>query len=116
MSTKHGLTETKELLDFGFKLQKAITDSFADGKLQTLIDAPKFLPALIAAPKAFGGINRVHLEIGDLDEFEKEELMAFVRERFDLPDESLEVLVEDTIDQILSLYKITMRYANLRRK
>jgi hypothetical protein len=115
MST-YGIKETKELLDFGFKLQSAITRSHEDGKFSPILDTPKFLPALLAAPRAFAGANLIPAELADLDDAEREELMAFVRERFELADRELEILIEDTLDLMLDLYRIANRYASLRRK
>jgi hypothetical protein len=110
----YGIKELKELLTFGFKLQKAIA-AVGDGKINVIVDAPKFLPALLAAPKAFGGIGIVLAEIKDLDEAERLELLAFVREEFDLSDDRLEELIEDTLGELLSLFKLAQRFAALRK-
>lgn len=109
-----GIKELKELLAFGFKLQKAIA-SLGDGKINVIVDAPKFLPALLSAPKAFGGIGLVLAEIKDLDEAEREELLAFVRDEFDLSDDRLEELIEDTLEELLSLFKLAQRFGALRK-
>lgn len=111
----YGIVELKELLAFGFKLQKAILSSLEDGKVNVLIDAPKFLPALLAAPKAFGGINLVSRELLDLTDEERAELVAFVSDEFDISNDQLEFLIEDTLDELLRLVKIAQRYANLRK-
>lgn len=111
----YGIKETKELLDFGFKLQNAIMGALEDKKINVVIDAPKFLPALIAAPKAINGINFVGRELADLDDVERKELSDFIRERFELSDASLEIIIEDTIDQILALAKIATRWAKYRK-
>lgn len=113
--TMYGITELKELLAFGFKLQKAILSSLEDGKVNVLLDAPKFLPALLAAPKAFGGINQVLKEIGDLTDAERAELVEYVSTEFDLADDQLEYLIEDTLEELLRLVKIAQRYAHLRK-
>ena len=112
----YGIEETKELLAFGFKFQKAITSSLEDGKVNMLTDAPKFLSALLAAPKAFGGIGVVPKELADLSVEEKAELMEFARGEFELADKELEQLIEDTLDLVLANYKLTMRWAASRKK
>jgi hypothetical protein len=112
----YGIKETKELLVFGFKLQKAISSSLEDGKINMITDAPKFLSALMSAPKAFGGINLVPKELADLNEEEREELMQLARDEFELSNKELEILIEDTFDLVLQNYKIAMRYAALRKK
>jgi len=111
----YGINETKELLTFGFKLQKAITGSLKDGKINMITDAPKFLSALLSAPKAFGGIGIVPKELADLSPEEKEELMDIARAEFELDNKDLEILIEDTFELVLQMYKIAMRYASLRK-
>lgn len=108
---KTGITETKELLDFGFDLQEAISSSLSDGKI-TLADAPTFFSTLMGSATAFGGIQKVTGELLDMDDTEKEELLSHVRSRFDLPDDVLEILIEDTIGSIMGLYQIALRWAN----
>ena len=111
---EYGIKETKELLEFGFKLQGAIVDAAADGQVN-LADAPLFFPPLMASVKAFGGIQGVSAELVNLDEVEKAELLDFVREKFDLPDDKLEMLIEDTIAATLDLVKLGGRWARFRK-
>lgn len=112
-----GTTELRELVAFGFELQKSITSSLEDGKIQFLSDAPKFLPAVMKAPKAFGGINLIMGEINTMSEEDRAEFMAWVRDEYEIEDNvSLEHLVEDTIDAILTIFKLSQRYAALVKK
>jgi len=111
---EYGIKETKELLDFGFKLSGAIMDASADGTVN-LTDAPLFFPPLMASVKAFGGIQGVSAELVDLDEVEKAELLDYVRGQFDLPDDQLEMLIEDTIALVLDLVKLGGRWAKYRK-
>lgn len=109
-----GIEESKELLTFGFDLQDSIIEALKDGKIN-LMDAPKFLKPLLSSGKAFGGINQVGAEILDLDNREKDELLGFVRQRFDLPDEMLEILIEDTLAEVLDLYKLALRWSSRKK-
>jgi len=111
---EYGIKETKELLEFGFKMQKAIVAAASDGKVD-LTDAPLFFPPLMASVKAFGGIQGVSAELLNLDDVEKKELLDFARESFDLPDDQLEMLIEDTIAEILDLVKLGGRWARFRK-
>ena len=112
-SANIGIQETKELLEFGFNLQDAVTKSLSDGKIN-LLDAPKFLGVIRSAGSAFSGIQKIKAELADVSVSEKEELMAFARERFDLPNHQLEVLIEDTIEEVLDLYKLAVRWSDSR--
>jgi len=111
---EYGIKETKELLDFGFKLQDAIVAASEDGTVN-FADLPTFFPPLMASPKAFGGIQGVGAELVNLDAAEKEELLAFARERFEIDDEGLEMLIEDTLAEVLDLVKLGGRWAKYRK-
>ncbi len=108
-----GIQETKELLEFGFNLQEAITKSLSDGKIN-LLDVPKFLGVIKTAGSAFSGINKIKAELADIAVSEKQELIEFARERFDLPNNQLEILIEDTLEEVLNIYKLATRWANSR--
>ncbi len=89
--------QTKEALSFLFDLSDAIRSSLAgDGKI-TISDAPKFLTPIRSAGKGIGGIQEVPKEISDLTEDELKDLTAFVSERFDIPNETLENKVENCL-------------------
>ena len=105
------LKETKELLEFGFALQEGIVKSLNDGKLN-ILDVPSFFKAALKAPAAIGGINLVGPELLDLQPEEKEALVVFAKEYIDLPDDELELLIEDTVEQVLNLYQLALRWKN----
>lgn len=111
MDKQIGIQETKELLDFGFKLQEGIISAMEDNKA-SLLDIPAFVPAIMSAPKAFANVHQVLAELKDLNSDERTELLEFARERFDLPDNDLEIIIEDTLEVILLNVKIATRWAN----
>ena len=110
-----GIQETKELLEFGFKLQQGIVNSLEDGKM-TGMDLPSFFPAIMSSTKGIGGIQKVGAELMDLTEEEKQELLTFVREKFDLPDDQLEELIEDTLHELLDIYRLAIRWSSKLKK
>ena len=89
--------ETTELLGFLFDLADATKASIQDDGKITFTDVPKFLAVAWKAPLAFGGIQEVPKELKELDAEGREAIMDYVRARFDLPDDQLEVLIEDTL-------------------
>lgn len=110
-----GIEELKELLGFGFKLQKAITESNEDGKI-TISDYHRFIGVAIAAPKAFAGIGSVPKEVKDIDEAEMQELLEFAKKEFSLADENLKELILDTLAAVLDIVQIAQRFGALRKK
>lgn len=109
-----GIQDTKELLIFGLDLQEAITVSLEDKKV-TLLDAPNFLKPLRSAVPAFGGLQNVKNELLDLDQNEKAQLEAIVKERFDLKDDHLEEIVERAITWALETYLLATDIGQYRK-
>lgn len=108
--TKIGIKETKELLTWIWDLTDAIEKSAADGKVDW-IDIPNFIPVAQSSVGAFAGIQKVGAELLDLDSQEQAQLMDFSRARFDLSDDQLELLIEDSIDQALGLIRLGRRWS-----
>lgn len=88
--------ETVELLDAIFGLADATRAALSDGKV-SISDAPYFFQPAFKLPTAIGGIEKVPRELADLSDAGRAEVMGYARERFDLPDDRLEVLIEETL-------------------
>lgn len=118
MSTEqeqYGIDAIKNLLDLGFKLHKGIASAMEDGKV-TILDLTAFMPAAFAAPKALSNINLAWLQLSDLDDAEREEILAWAREQFDLSDDELELLIEDTLQAVLNDVRVAARWAKRAKK
>jgi hypothetical protein len=94
---KQSTKETIEFLDFAFGLADATKQSLAsDGKIN-LFDVPNYVAVAFKAPAAFGGIELVPKELGQLKEEGRTEVLAYFENRFDLPNDELEALIERTL-------------------
>ncbi len=92
-----GTKETIEFLDFAFGLADATQKSLAsDGKIN-LFDVPNYVAVAFKAPAAFGGIENVPRELAELTDDERKEVIAYFEDRFDLPNDDLERLIENTL-------------------
>lgn len=105
-----GIKETKELLVWIWDLVEGIQKSAEDGQVN-FMDVPNFLPLIQSSTSAFGGIQKVTAEILDLDDAEQAEIVELARNRFDIPDDMLERRIEDSIDQALSILRLSQRWA-----
>lgn len=90
--------ETLEFLDFAFDTADAVQAAINDDGKITLKDAPKFFGPLWKMPAAIGGLQEIPKELADLTPDERAEILAFAKRRFDLPDDELEVLIEQTLE------------------
>jgi len=84
--------QTKELLDFaltfGNALGVALEDGFQVSDLLTL------MPSFVKLPKAIEGSGEIPTELKDLDDAEVAEIRDFIRQKFDIPDDKLEEVIE----------------------
>jgi hypothetical protein len=106
--------DTLEVLDFGFKTQEAISDSLADGKVG-LMDLPNVIKPLMVAGAAVDGFQNVKSELKTLSPEGKTIVFDFVRDRFDIPDNQLEVLIEETINEVIGDISVAFKWANYRK-
>lgn len=110
----HFMKETKELLKLGIEVQKAISDALEDGKVN-LLDLGEFIPVISSAGKAIDGIGKVKAELAAMTPEQKQELKDYVAKEFDLDNDKIELLIEDTINTVLELYELTKRWASYRK-
>jgi hypothetical protein len=103
-----------EVLDFGFKLQVAITDSLADGKVN-IFDIPNFFKVVGSANAAFQGIANVREEFTNLSKEGKIIVNDFVQDRFDLQNDALEALIKETIDTVVSIVAVSFKWIDYKR-
>jgi hypothetical protein len=110
---KHGIKETKELVKFGISVGESIDLSLADGKIG-LDDAMNFYNAVLSAGDAFKDISKVPAELGDLDQEERDELLAFVEAEFDIANDKLEAVIEEALKTALQVYKLVETVRGMR--
>ena len=109
-----GIKETKEILTFGFDLLEAILKSLEDKKFSIVTDAPRFVPVIFSAAKAFSGIELVKEELKDLTPEEQEELITELKARFDLKNDAVEILMEDVIDHVFLTVKLAKKFSAIK--
>lgn len=93
---KLGMTETKELVSFILSLGNGIGASLEDGKIG-VSDVSNFFGAMTLAGPALSGVNAIPGELSDMDDAEKEDLLAFVNEKFDIPQDNIEASIERSL-------------------
>ena len=104
-TTSYGVKESKELLKFSISIGEAIDLSLDNGKIG-LEDAMNFYNAVLAAGPAFDNISTVAKELSDLDEGEREELLAYAKDEFDISNDKIEAVVEEALATAMQVYKL----------
>lgn len=98
---KLGIQDLKEVLEFGLGFGTAYQAAIADGKFDWS-DAIHLIPLAQKAGPAIDNVQAVVEQIRDIDAEERAELEAIV-EKFDLPSERLEKLIEASLRSVLAV-------------
>ena len=97
MAETRGIEETKDILDFMFSFVEAVGKAKADGEM-SWSDARYFIDPVRKLFEAVDDIEEVLPEIEDLSEEEYDELVEYVKEKWDYDEENLDWIVDTAID------------------
>ncbi len=100
-----GIEETKDVVLFGVKFANAIIASFADGKI-TAGDIMNFINPMFKLPGAMSGLNRVPVELADLDENELTELIELVMDELECESPKAKKIVEESIRAMFAIFEL----------
>jgi len=94
---KRGIEETKDILDFVFSFVEAVGKAKEDGEM-SWSDARYFIDPVKKLFEAVDDIEDVLPEIDDLDEEEYDQLVEYVKEKWNYDDENLDWVVDTAIE------------------
>ena len=98
MAEEHrGIEEVKDVLDFMFSFIEAVGKARADGEM-SWSDARHFIDPVKKLFEAVEDIEEVLPEIEDLDETEYDELVEYVKSKWDYDEENLDWIVDTAIE------------------
>ena len=100
--------ELKEALVFMCALANSIGEVAEDGKLN-ISDATHLVPMLYKLPSAVDGMADIPSEVAEMDSEDIEELAQLVKDELDLPQDKVEMAIEDGIDLCLRLYALAQK-------
>lgn len=87
------MKETRELIIFVFELLNGVGHSLDDGKID-VFDSGNFIAALGALPPALNDATLIPSELSDMSDAQKQELVDLAIERFDIPQDNVEMYIE----------------------
>jgi hypothetical protein len=110
-----GIEQTKDVVKFVVALGVGAAKSYEDKKL-SFMDLANFLGAVTAFPAAISGISEVPAELADMDATERQELVDYIKEEFDIPQDALEARVEEALGICSSIYDFVMHIIDDAKK
>ena len=97
MAETRGIEETKDILDFMFSFVEAVGKARKDGEMSRS-DARYFIDPVTKLFEAVEDIDEVLPEIEDLSEEEYDQLVEYVRDKWDYDEENLDWIVDTAIE------------------
>lgn len=108
-----GIEKLKSLLKAGLNFAKSATKALEDKKV-SFFEAVGLIPEVFAVIGVAKTWTDVQAEIADLDEDEKDEINQFVADEFDIPNEKVELFIEHSLAQIISLNILIYEFKHLK--
>lgn len=103
-----GTKELGEVLKFVCALANGIGEAAKDGE-PSIGDATNLIPMLYKLPAAVDGISELPAEAKDLSVEEMAALVAMVKDDLDLPQDKVEMAVEEGLELSLKLYSLVQK-------
>lgn len=115
---KSSIQELKELLIFGFLLQDTITGFVRTEKprWRKWLSAFKFAPLIPTIQPAFEGLGNPLDHWRKLSPDERQELCEWAKEEFDIDNDALEEVIEDSIGVAAANIEIGKRWIEVTRR
>ena len=97
MAEKRGIEETRDIIDFVFSFVEAVGKAKADGEM-SWSDARYFIDPVKKLFEAVDDIEEVLPEIEDLTDEEYDELVEYVKGKWNYDEENLDCIVDTAIE------------------
>jgi hypothetical protein len=110
-----GTENLKKLIDFSLGLAEKLAEDLKDKKI-SIAELVGFLPELIQIPGIVKSFPDIAAEFKDLDATERQELVDYFAEKFDIPDDKIEAFVENALSQAVSLISLVQQFKDLNNK
>jgi len=108
----YGIDNLKKFVKFACDFTNQATDSLADG--WQWLDATSFFDEMLQIPGIVKALPDIKQELADLTLEERDELYAYLKQEFDLPNEKLEGFVEDSIAFVLAALSLVEKWKALK--
>jgi hypothetical protein len=106
MPTDENYKNLEEIVDLGCSIGNALGKSLEDGELDAS-DLGDFFPVVVKVGPAISdfskGIDAIKERLS-AEEFQK--LSQFVKDNFDIPEDTIEKAIEKSIDVVFAVYEI----------
>lgn len=110
----YGIENLKKLVKFACDFTKQVAEALKDGKFQWT-DAFGFIDEAAQLPAVAKSFPAVKQEVSELDENERKELYDYLVSEFDIPNEAVEVLIENSLAFAISAIALFEQWKTLKK-
>jgi hypothetical protein len=113
MADERGIENLKLVVGFACDFTKQIAEVLEDDKFQWH-EAAQFFDEALRIPGVVRSIPEVKKELADLSEEERTELYNHFAEKFDIPNDKVEVFIENAVAWTLATLALVQEFKNLK--
>jgi hypothetical protein len=110
---KLGIEHFKTLINVGLLVPKKIAEVTADNKV-SLIEIVGLVEPATQVIVVAKGWKDIVAELKDLDDDEKKELHDYFADKFDIPNDKIELFVEDALSWGVTTVSLVTRFKDLK--
>lgn len=110
-----GIENLKKLVKFGLDVANKIATDLQDGKITTM-EIFGFIPELTEIPDVVKSWPDIAAELKEVSAEERVELLDYIKQNFDIPDDQLESVIEDSLMNVVSLISLVEKFKALKAK
>lgn len=104
-TANQGLNDLVEVIDFVFAAKDALTAAKADDGKISLRDFPVILGLFAPADAAYAGIENIPSVWANTTEEERDAVLQYFKDKFDLLDDKVEYKIEKALEGVLAFYE-----------
>lgn len=109
----YGIENLKKMVKFACDFTKQISEALKDGKFQWT-DALGFIDEAAQLPGVAKSFPAIKQELAELDSTERAELYDYIVSEFDIPNDAVEVLVENSLSFAVSAVALFEQWKALK--
>lgn len=109
-----GIENLKKMVKFSCDFTKQISTALADGKFQWN-EIFGFFDEIMAIPGVVKSFPDIGKELKDLTKEEREELNEYIQEEFDLPNDQVEAVIENSLLLAFSAIALVEQWKALKK-
>ncbi len=110
----YGIENLKKAFTFMFTVARSVETQLADG-FQPLTDLPAIAYNMLGLVEIIKVRKDIGKELGNVDPVERDQLLVWVKETFDLAHEKAEKLVEDLFKLLDSIFDVVDDVKDLKK-